>query len=219
MADEDIPVGVMLDTVYPYLLTYGIITKNTNSQNVKDSDLKELAGKWKLKTVDPKHGKPLQRYDLAQSLYAYTEMLDIRRGGRRRGGGLPTLPSFQLSIPDDSAPPVTPMLKNYFGLPPYALNRTAEGIVYQCRKPYEGLFGTDDVKKNTTVATDLNDEMANLIKHESKHKHANSSAQKKVVAALKAMASNSLMLPHFVYRGGTDALLKLSYESKYSWAY
>ena len=40
-----------------------------------------------------------------------------------------------------------------------------------------------------------------------------SSAQRKVASALMSMASTPNMLEHFVYRGGIDAISKLSYES------
>jgi hypothetical protein len=220
----ELSLEVMTDTIFPYLQSYGIVSKTANSHIIKESDLKDLAAKWKIKTVEPKHNRPLTKMELAKNLYQYIDMLDMRKGGRRKGaaGGAMSIPSLHSSDSpiDTQKPDITPLHRNYFGLPPYSLRRTAEGIVYQCRKPYE--FGVNDgedyggdTKNLTGVIAGANEDAANQTgRTEQKNKTENHSSQRKVVSALKAMAGNPQMIGHFVYRGGTDAIIKLAFESK-----
>lgn len=216
--EGEVSTAVMTETLLPYLQSYGIVSKGISPQNVKDSDFKELATKWKIKLIEPKTNRPYKIEQILKMLYGHTELLDMRRGGRRKAGLL-NVPSFQSTADtgQQNAKPKNNFIqlnKNYFGLPPYALNRTAEGIVYQCRKPYDDdVEGSNSKKKeelNEENSENVHDQVGKLDGHK---KIENHSAQRKVVAALRAMAGNNQMLSHFVFKGGIDAVVKLSYES------
>ena len=156
---ELVPVNVMLDSIFPYFITYRLLPKGSTPSDVNNEHLVTLGARWKVNGVKNKSGSlaGLSLSDpfdmpLLQALYTQCEVLDSRRGGRKMAGGNSSMltaeraHTLQPSDTYDSfLPPPKPKFKeldrNYFGLPIYALNRTAEGIVYQARKPYEGISG------------------------------------------------------------------------------
>lgn len=152
---EEVPVNVMLDSIFPYLMSYHFVIKGSTPSEVNNEHLIALGGKWKI-NASSKQSKLItsqsDNFDLPllQALYTHTEVLDSRRAGRRVGGGnsimLTADKAHTLQTADkfDFEPPThkfKELERNYFGLPIYALDRTAEGIVYQARKPYDGVTG------------------------------------------------------------------------------
>ena len=154
---EEVPVNVMLDSIFPYLISYHLVTKGLTPNDVNNEHLNALGSRWKISasTIKNKAASPSDVFDLnlLQALYAQTEVLDSRRAGRRVGGGntsmlsadkvhaLQTIDTYDSFAPTGKNQKFKELERNYFGLPIYALNRTAEGIVYQARKPYDGLAG------------------------------------------------------------------------------
>jgi len=102
---------------------------------------------------------------------------------------------------------------NYFGLPPYSLQQSPSGLTYQCRKPIESDILDDEGSLQSTItpgaervdtANKRNQGTTNDLKN-----NTNYTAQRKVASALLTMVNNPLMLPHFLYKGGFEAVLKL----------
>jgi hypothetical protein len=154
----EVPVNVMLDSIFPYLISYHLVGKGYTPTDLTNEHLSQLGGRWKISQKDAKN-KSTSTSDvfdttLLHALYAHTEVLEARRGGRRAAGtSFSATTMNHLTATDNTFEgtnypaynPKTHHLKelerNYFGLPPYALHRTAEGIVYQARKPFEGIMG------------------------------------------------------------------------------
>ena len=109
---------------------------------------------------------------------------------------------------------------NYFGLPPYSVAQSAEALAYKSRAPLDNELYADEAfdhashqhsfsnertdtstKKNQQSSIDLNTD-------------GNYTAQRKVARALLTMVSNDVMIKHFLFKGGLDAVLKLIQESK-----
>ncbi len=107
--------------------------------------------------------------------------------------------------------------KNYFGLPPYSMQQTPEGLAYQCRKPVEfKLLEDDETEKVKPIQESDRSEIGsrkNLNSTQDQKSQTNVNAQRKVASALLTMVSNPLMLKHFLYKGGFEAVLKLIGES------
>jgi hypothetical protein len=105
---------------------------------------------------------------------------------------------------------------NYFGLPIYALNRTAGGMVYHSRKPVD-LGDEDSGPAQNAITDDANadaDENAAFLLLEAMGmKKNNFVAQRKVAKALFAIASNPATAQSFVLKGGMDAIVKLVHDS------
>lgn len=156
---EEVPINVMLDSIFPYIQSYHLIGKGTTPSDTTNEHLIALSTKWKVGAVKTKqvgltslsHSDMLD-IGLLQGLYNHAEVLDSRRGGRRGGGGtsnmltandLHTLgggPFDSFALPTKTHK-FKELDRNYFGLPPYALNRTPAGIIYQARKPYKDISG------------------------------------------------------------------------------
>eukprot|EP00602_Paraphysomonas_sp_CaronLab_P009882 CAMPEP_0185036078 /NCGR_PEP_ID=MMETSP1103-20130426/28517_1 /TAXON_ID=36769 /ORGANISM="Paraphysomonas bandaiensis, Strain Caron Lab Isolate" /LENGTH=1549 /DNA_ID=CAMNT_0027573461 /DNA_START=157 /DNA_END=4806 /DNA_ORIENTATION=- len=205
----------------PYMLSYGIVSKGTSPSDLTDSDFKDLANKFKIKLVDSKYNRPLSVDQIIRQLWNHTEHLDVRRGGRRVGNASIVVPTTHAAADrggmnmSATKTKFKELDKNYFGLPPYALNRTAEGIVYQCRKPYEHRDLSRDAdatsfRRELEHALDSERQQGDTAEHKKAENHI---AQRKVAAALSAMARNEAMRSVFVYKGGVDAVIKLAYES------
>ena len=114
----------ILENLSQHLISFGIIQKNTAVTAIKESDLKELAVKWKLRTVDSKTKKSLKREQVLKILHNHVEQSQSsRRDGRKS--------NRQDDYTDKNK--IQPLKENYFGLPPWALQRTTEGIIYQGR--------------------------------------------------------------------------------------
>ena len=162
---DEVPVNVMLDTLFPYMLSYHIVGKGTTPNDGTNDDLVTLSLRWKVsalknKSISIASTSQSEVFDinLLQGLYAQAEILDSRRAGRRGGGGTSNMltandvHTLGMNPYDSFVPMVTKTHKlkelerNYFGLPPYALHRTAGGIIYQARKPYEGISGREDME-------------------------------------------------------------------------
>lgn len=219
--DVVVSASAMIDAIVPYMVSYGILPRPVPPGDIKESDFKELATRWKIKIIEPKHNRPLKKDQIIKALYAQTELMEMRKGGRRHGNILqiPDLtdivPVHATTGPGMSQKLIKPLQKNYFGLPPYALNRTADGIVYQCRKPYDRGVGyiVDDDEELQKEIVEQKDDLFNEVNKTEHKKSENHSAQRKVAQALAAMASNDQMLAVFVFKGGVDAVIKLSLES------
>ena len=209
--------NAMLDSIYPYMLSFGIVPKGTSVDELTDSDFRELALKFKLKATDGKFNRQIPTDQLIKNLYNHAEHLDMKRGGRRTATNVvaPQLSSAQeRAVTNRSAVKLQELEQNYFGLPIYALNRTAEGIIYQCRKPYEG---QEEIARDLDVARqrrdqDTHTQSGNQVDRTEHKKAENHTAQRKVSAALTAMAGNEQMRDVFVFKGGVDAVMKLTYD-------
>lgn len=111
--------------------------------------------------------------------------------------------------------------KNYFGLPPYSMQQTANGLTYQCRAPLES-----DLLEDGSQTEILNPELErpgtgskrNLGNIVDDRSSSNFAAQRKVGSALLTMVNNPLMMKHFLHKGGFEAVLKLVKDCKLSYA-
>lgn len=109
----------------------------------------------------------------------------------------------------------TKFTKNYFGLPPYSMQQSADGLAYQCRKPLVDVL--DDTHEESQVMENERPDTGNRKNLEStvdEKGETNFTAQRKVASALLTMVSNPLMMKHFLYKGGFEAVLKLVKECK-----
>jgi hypothetical protein len=116
--------------------------------------------------------------------------------------------------------------KNYFGLPPYALQQTPECLAYQCRKAVEAIFdddedGAGDIRQKMGISGE-NDRTEtgsrrNLNSSQENKSSNNVTSQRKVASALLTMVSNPIMMKHFLYKGGFEAVLKLVGEGTTSY--
>jgi hypothetical protein len=215
---ENVTQGAMLDAIMPYMQSFGIISKSNSAGDLQDTDFKDLAAKFKLKTIDSKYNRPLSTDQTIKLLYHHIEHLDMRRGGRRSANlniSVPTVtPTAERALMTTQKKKFKELEKNYFGLPPYALNRTAEGIIYLGRKPYDDIdISRDQDSTANKKESDLQLEASKRLGDRTEQKKAsNHVAQRKVAAALFAMAGNEQMKHAFVYKGGIDAVMKLTYE-------
>lgn len=217
VSDAAVSNGTMLDAILPYMISFGIVSKSCSTNDFQDTDLKDLAAKFKLKISDPKYNRPLSHDQIVKLIFHHIEHLDFRRGGRRAGNlniTVPTVsPTTERALVTSQKKKYKELDKNYFGLPPYALNRTAEGIIYHCRKPYDETEIARGDSVSSKKESDQQLDSANRTGDKTEHKKAaNHTAQRKVAAALSAMARNEQMRFHFVYKGGVDAIIKLTYE-------
>lgn len=88
--------------------------------------------------------------------------------------------------------------------------------MYQCRKPYEPVESTRDLElAKSKKDSDLRTHSASHLDRTETKKAENHTAQRKVAAALTAMAGNQQMRDVFVYKGGVDAVMKLTYDCKW----
>ncbi len=111
----------------------------------------------------------------------------------------------------------TKFTKNYFGLPPYSMQQSAGGLAYQCRKPLMDQYDDDDIQEASQVAENERPDTGSRKHLESivdEKGETNFTAQRKVAAALLTMVSNPLMMKHFLYKGGFEAVIKLVKECK-----
>jgi hypothetical protein len=217
VTDSAVPNATMLDAILPYMISFGIVSKSCTTNDFQDTDFKDLAAKFKLKVYDSKYNRPLSHDQIVKLIFHHIEHLDFRRGGRRAGNlniTVPTVsPTTERNIVTSQKKKYKELDKNYFGLPPYALNRTAEGIIYHCRKPYDDTEIARGDSVSLKKESDQQLDSANRLGDKTEHKKAtNHTAQRKVAAALSAMAGNEQMRYHFVYKGGVDAIMKLTYE-------
>jgi hypothetical protein len=111
-------------------------------------------------------------------------------------------------------------VNNYFGLPPYSVAQSAESLAYKSRAPLDSNLYEDDADHTNKQALTNNDSADTSTK---KNLHnsiddlpadGNYTAQRKVARALLTMVSNDVMIKHFLFKGGLDAVLKLVHESK-----
>lgn len=109
--------------------------------------------------------------------------------------------------------------QNYFGLPPYSVAQSAESLAYKSRAPLDDDIydDPDDPHKDQPSASiDTTDTTKKKNMHSSVDlpTDGNYTAQRKVARALLTMVSNDIMIKHFLFKGGLDAVLKLIQESK-----
>lgn len=175
---QDVPVNVMIDSIMPYVLSYQILPKGSTPDDLNNTHLYDLGMKWKVKWNSEVKSNKKGTYATGQldttalmALHNHSEIFDNRRGARRPAGAIlaPThsfAEHFNQHAADAKVASKTAHLNkltNYFGLPPYALNRTAEGIIYQCRKPYAGVanISRDELSesKRTTAEQEKKDQV------------------------------------------------------------
>eukprot|EP00603_Paraphysomonas_imperforata_P011239 CAMPEP_0114474766 /NCGR_PEP_ID=MMETSP0104-20121206/13759_1 /TAXON_ID=37642 ORGANISM="Paraphysomonas imperforata, Strain PA2" /NCGR_SAMPLE_ID=MMETSP0104 /ASSEMBLY_ACC=CAM_ASM_000202 /LENGTH=78 /DNA_ID=CAMNT_0001649177 /DNA_START=59 /DNA_END=292 /DNA_ORIENTATION=- len=51
---EEVPINVMLDSIFPYLLSYHIIAKGTTPNDVNNEHLLALSSRWKVGALKSK---------------------------------------------------------------------------------------------------------------------------------------------------------------------
>eukprot|EP01038_Epipyxis_sp_PR26KG_P005363 gene5363-7438_t len=113
-----------------------------------------------------------------------------------------------------------PFPKNYFGLPIYSFQLSPTALAYQCRKSLPLRATNDDSNtQNDTNSQDFKNDLDNITRkgHESSTEliaNDNYVSQRKVAQALLTMASNIQMAPHFLHKGGFEAVIKLISDSK-----
>lgn len=106
---------------------------------------------------------------------------------------------------------------NYFGLPPYSVAQSAESLAYKSRAPLDNeLYDDEPVKEQLSMSNDKADinTKKSLNSNIDLPTDGNYTAQRKVARALLTMVSNDIMIKHFLFKGGLDAVLKLVHESK-----
>lgn len=103
--------------------------------------------------------------------------------------------------------------KNYFGLPPYSMQQSCDGLAYQCRKP---LLHFDEEEDEEVPSKKIENEerldiniINNVERITLEKTETNFVSQRKVASALLTMVSNPLMIKHFLFKGGLDAVFKL----------
>lgn len=110
--------------------------------------------------------------------------------------------------------------QNYFGLPPYSVAQSAESLAYKSRAPLDNEVYDDDADEHTKdLPSASNDKTDTNTKKNMQNSidlpaDGNYTAQRKVARALLTMVSNDVMIKHFLFKGGLDAVLKLIQESK-----
>lgn len=127
---------------------------------------------------------------------------------------------YQVEISQDAIERIRSKFShNYFGLPPYAMQQSPNGLAYQCRKPRQVDAAAEDgeSQESSLQGAPVPDSSSKKVVAQSSEKseEINYVAQRKVASALLTMVSNPLMMRHFLYKGGYDAVLKLISESKY----
>eukprot|EP01032_Pedospumella_encystans_P013724 gene13724-15786_t len=108
---------------------------------------------------------------------------------------------------------------NYFGLPPYSVSQSAESLAYKSRAPLDNNKYEDSEEHSShqhLLNSDKTDTAAkkNMQNSIDLPTDNNYTAQRKVAKALLTMVSNDIMIRHFLFKGGLDAVLKLVQESK-----
>lgn len=212
--------GAIYETLHPYMVTYGIVSKKSSPMAIQEGDLAALAARWKVKAVKDK-----RKDGLVRALYAHCEQFENRTDTRKYGAttfaGANTASVYSeksehIYFEAEKRPHVRPLRANYFGLPIHALTLTAGGLVYRGRKPNLNISTSDeDISSSAKNAEDENVSDNNEQDVEEKHqKKENFIAQQKVAKALLAIASNPATVTHFVKQGGMDAIIKLAFESQ-----
>jgi hypothetical protein len=109
---------------------------------------------------------------------------------------------------------------NYFGLPPYSVAQSAESLAYKSRAPLDNeVYDDADEHTKDVLSAASNDKTDTNTKKNFQSSidlpaDGNYTAQRKVARALLTMVSNDVMIKHFLFKGGLDAVLKLIQESK-----
>ena len=112
--------------------------------------------------------------------------------------------------------------QNYFGLPPYSVAQSAESLAYKSRAPLDNEIYNDDGEDHSAhhhlLSNEKTDTTAkkNMTSSIDLPSDGNFTAQRKVARALLTMVSNDVMIKHFLFKGGLDAVLKLIQESKFA---
>ena len=206
-----------LELLLPHLQSYGIVAKNATIVSIKENDLKELATRWKIKINDSKFKKSSRKDQLLKLLQAYLDQNQARREGRR-AALTSSMPALKEDMDKDlQKKMIKPLEVNYFGLPPWALQRTTAGIIYQGRKPYaeKKHFLSGDEEGRVEEGKEDTVKHGEVGQTESK-RFDNVAAQRKVAHALLTMARNQHMVTHFLQRGGLESVFKLAFESEES---
>lgn len=108
---------------------------------------------------------------------------------------------------------------NYFGLPPYSVAQSAESLAYKSRAPLNNQAYEDSDEQSTHQQLNSNEKTDTATKKNLQNSidlpaDGNFTAQRKVARALLTMVSNDVMIKHFLFKGGLDAVLKLIQDSK-----
>lgn len=109
--------------------------------------------------------------------------------------------------------------QNYFGLPPYSVAQSAESLAYKSRAPLDNEIYEDAEEHLAHQQLNSNEKADTITKKNLQNSidlpaDGNFTAQRKVARALLTMVSNDVMIKHFLFKGGLDAVLKLVQESK-----
>lgn len=185
-----------LEYVHSVLLNLKMIDKRSSPSDITEENLKELADRLGVKVSDVKNKSSLKSLHM---LGAFTQLLDTQ--SMRADQSIDNLGKART-------------MKNYFGLPPFAFPQSSEALVYRCRGAMK--VDDDDEKGHSVVNTSTVDETgasSNGQNVESVAAEINYTAQRKVAQALMKMAQSDVMRPHFVNKGGVEAVTKLIDDS------
>lgn len=204
-----------LEILLPYLRKYGVVGNYCSAQDIRENDLRDLATRWSIRCFDKKSNKYIKTENLLQILLQTAmEMTPNGHGLSRkiinsRSNDVLTIEN------EDSVNVHVKFPRNYFGLPPNALQNTSNALVYQCRKPMVSAY-LEDSSDDILVAQEEKYDKSGKFesKSESKEIEVNFAAQKKVAQALLTMSKNPIMVNHFVHKGGIDAVVRLIADSK-----
>ena len=216
--EEDEPNLVTL--LMPYLQQYGMIPSSSTADEVTSVDLRELCIRWNIRVRDKKTKRDYQYDKLVSNLIHHIESKkevakDIHSGKFTTVKLSNEAPSMRTAaITDRTDMPSIAVkkfkkMKNYFGMPNEAYEMKPESLIYASRKSRR----EKDMKVMEEEHFEEKQEEAKVAKKgpsdESRKKKGMASAQKKVGEALLTMVQNEDMAPHFMHKGGVEAVIKL----------
>jgi hypothetical protein len=203
--------------IMPYLQQYGMITKSITVDEVTATDLRELSIRWNLRIRDKKSKKDYSFDKLLNQLVDYIvdkrqETMNKAASGKKinfetTGVGM----AMSQSMPD-LKPKKFMKLKNFFGMPDYAYDSNPDALVYASRKTRrEKEMAAEEEEHHEEHHEE--EKKQETKQEDGKKKSSMVSAQRKVSEALMTMVDNEDMAPHFMHKGGVEAVIKLLSES------
>ena len=129
----------------------------------------------------------------------------------------------RLSVPTRSFSPrmvyITNQLQNFCGLPDYAYDPNPDALVYKTRKPMPKAPADPDQERIDSAEKKVRQKTATGLQDPAlvaapKQSDNSTMAQRKVAHALLTMVKNDMMLINFIFKGGYDAVTRLTNESQ-----
>ena len=218
-----------VELLLPILKQYGMINRTITADEVSLTDLKELCIRWNVKIKDPKTRKDRSFNELIHSLLAHMEnSASTLPGSPKKSVGFESYSTREATAKEggillnrsQSAEQLAARKKmripNYFGLPTQAYDTNSTALVYQARKEVkipESRKGHREEHHDHVEHVKHVDSGPSTDQDEKKVNKNMVAAQRKVSHALLTMVENESMAPHFMMKGGVEAVIKLLGES------